>query len=677
MEAFASFLFKSVIWLAGFALVFIVFLRNERFFLLNRIYLVAGILTSFFFPLISIHYTVILPVIKNLQTDGAIVSETQNAGNSIIPDLKLMLLVLYIAGVLFILTLIIKQGRSLIRAIKNSEIISFRPVKLIKTPDYTSAFSFFSYVFVNPSITDVETKEIMIHELEHIRQKHWFDLLLVELLCMMQWFNPLVWIYVRFIRQNHEYLADEVALQQTSDPATYKAVLLNQIVGAPVVSLANSFNYSLNKKRFNMMKNIITSPYRKLKILLILPVFAIVLYAFAKPDYRYKYVDDISGINIAQTSSLQKSVKGTVVQQDGKPLEGATITVKGTTLGSFADAKGNFKLNNVPDEGLLVVSYVGFKTKVLKPVFTSEMTINMTRDTVVYASQNMVPPPPPPPPMNNATDISTNVAPPPPPPPPLPPAPADFKINSNGPLPLIVIDGTITDIEEDKIDPETIYSVNVLKDKSATEKFATDKYGEKGKNGVIEIITKEKASKVLVIINGVVHEKDGMSSLNMEDIKSMNVLKENSAVDKYGEKGKFGAIEVTTYKKGEKRPVIITDSKSGVVYNVAGKEEAPFVVVEELPEFSGGKDAMMTWIAANLNYPSEAVKNKITGKVYVNFIISSTGKVKNVVVAKSVSPMLNAEAIRVISSMPDWKPGSQAGKPVDVQMLMPVDFNLK
>jgi hypothetical protein len=200
---------------------------------------------------------------------------------------------------LFVLTLIIRQGRSVLRAIKKSEIISFHPAKLIKTPEYTSAFSFFSYVFVNPSVTDVETKEIMIHELVHIRQKHWFDLLLVELLCMMQWFNPLVWIYIRFIRQNHEYLADEVALQQTSDPAVYRAVLLNQIVGAPVVSLANSFNYSPNKKRFNMMKNIISSPYRKMKILLILPVFAIVLYAFAKPDYKYKYADQSSGDKIA------------------------------------------------------------------------------------------------------------------------------------------------------------------------------------------------------------------------------------------------------------------------------------------------------------------------------------------------------------------------------------------
>ena len=475
MEAFAVYLLKSVIWLAGFALIFILFLRNERFFVLNRIYLLAGIITSFIFPLISIHYTVVLPVVGNIQIENAVVSEIQNPDKSLIPDLKLILSVLYVLGVAFVLTLIIRQGRSVFRAIKKSEIISFHPAKLIKTPEYTSAFSFFSYVFVNPSITDVETKEIMIHELVHIRQKHWFDLLLVELLCMMQWFNPLVWIYIRFIRQNHEYLADEVALQQTSDPAVYRAVFLNQIVGAPVVNLVNSFNYSPNKKRFNMMKNIISSPYRKMKLLFILPVFAIVLYAFAKPDYKYKYADDNSGNNASGTSLQQKSVKGTIVQNDGTPLPGATILVKGTTLGTSADATGSFKIDNVPDNGLIFVSFMGFKSQVVKPVFTSEMAINMVKDTVKYLNLNISTPPPPPP-MNAAGDLNA------PPPPPPPPPTSGIDLKGDGPQPLYVVDGSITSkAEVEKINPETIESVYVLKDKSAAEKPATDKYGEMGK----------------------------------------------------------------------------------------------------------------------------------------------------------------------------------------------------
>jgi TonB family protein len=630
MEAFAVYLLKSVIWLTGFALVFILFLRNERFFLLNRIYLLAGILTSFLFPLISIHYTVILPVVSNFQSGSAVVSEIQNAGSSIIPDLKLLLLVLYVSGVLFVFTLMIKQGRSVFRAIKKSEIISFHPAKLIKTSDYTSAFSFFSYVFVNPSITDVETKEIMNHELVHIRQKHWFDLLLVQLLCMMQWFNPLVWIYIRFIRQNHEYLADKVALQLTSDPAVYRAVLLNQIFGTPVVSLVNSFNYSPNKKRFNMMKNIISSPYRKMKILLVLPVFAIVLYAFAKPDYKYKYADQSSG-NISSGPFLQqKSVKGTVVQQDGESLPGANIVIQGTTMGTAADAKGYFKLDNVPDDGLLVVSFVGFKSRILKPVFTSEMSITMVRDTVRYNNLNISSPPPPPSPMNAAGDLN---APPPPPPPPAPQKMSGFKINGDGPTPLYVIDGVIvTKAEADKISPETIASVFVLKDKITT-KPATEKYGEKGKNGAVEIKSRNNES-------------------HMKPAGSINI----------------SADSMIMYKDS----IIIVNPKP-----YQKTDNNPFIVVEEMPEFPGGTDAMVAWITSNLKYPAEALKRKITGKVYVNFAVSSKGKVKNVVVSKSANPLLNAEAIRVISSMPDWKPGTQGGKSVEVQIKVPVEFKLK
>jgi TonB family protein len=579
-----------------------------------------------------------------------------------------------------VLTLIIRQGRSILRTIKKSEIISLRPAKLIKTPDYNSAFSFFSYVFVNPSVTDIETKEIMNHELVHIRQKHWFDLLLVELLCMIQWFNPLVWIYIRFIRQNHEYLADEVALQRTSDPAIYKAVLLNQIVGAPVVSLANSFNYSLNKKRFNMMKNIISSPYRKMKILLILPVFAIILYAFSKPDYRTKYIDESSVSNVSGSSLQQNSVKGTVVQQDGKPLAAANITITGTTIGTITDPDGHFKLNNIPDGESLVISFAGFKTRVLKPVFTSDMSITMGRDTVRYNNLNIsIPPPPlPPSPVDKTGDINV--------PPPPPPA-SGIDIKGDGPQPLYVVDGNITTkADVKKINPESIEAISVLKYHSDTINPALYEYGEKGKNGVIVITSKGKSAKMLVIINGAVNEKEGMSKINTEDIESMTVLKDEDAVKKYGDKGKNGAIEVITFKKDEKRPDVEIE-KSNSDDKISAKEpmvvvkEQPaskdmFVAIEELPEFPGGKTAMGAWITANLKYPAEAVKAKISGKVYVTFIVSYSGKVKNVAISKSVSPLLNAEAIRVISSMPEWKPGRQGGKPVDIQMQVPVEFKL-
>jgi TonB family protein len=431
-----------------------------------------------------------------------------------------------------------------IRAIRRGEIIKSYPVRVIRTTDYTNSFSFFSYVFVNPSITDVETEEIVNHELVHISQYHWFDLVLVELLCILQWFNPLVWIYVRFMRQNHEYLADEVALQRTSDPAIYKAALLNQIVGSPVVSLANSFNYSLNSKRFKMMKNIINSPYRKMKILFILPVFAIVLYSFAKPEYRYASLNDKQGNNDPVASEQKNGVKGYVVQEDGKPLEGAAIILAGTTEGTISDAKGNFRLENVPDGGDIIVSFVGFETKVIKPVFNSEMKIKMKISTIGLESiSTMPPPPPPPPPAGNGNSFNA------PPPPPPPTAGNGSNLNAPPPPPPI--------------------------------------------------------------------------------------------------------------------------------NNVQNTDKNQFVVVEEMPEFPGGNEALKSYILQNLKYPVEAAQKKIEGRVVVRFLIDKKGKTGDLTILKSDNSVFDDEAKRVISSMPDWKPASQSGKTVDVYFTLPLDFKLR
>ena len=725
------YLLKSVIWATGFALVYHLFLRNERFFGLNRFFLLAGIVVSFIFPFISVHYTVILPVISTLtaETGASITGSPAVSGNFHI--IQAGLLILYLSGTLAVFLLVLWQGKKIWQSIRRSDIIRQQQAKIIQTTEYESAFSFFSYVFVNPSLNELEAKEIMNHEMVHINQKHWIDLVLGQMLCILQWFNPVAWIYFRYIRQNHEFLADEVAMQRSSDPAIYRAALLNQIAGASVVSLVNSFGYSLNKKRFFMMKNTIKSPYRKMRILFILPVFACILYSFAKPEYKYKLPDQNSGNTGTATIQVQHEVTGTVVQKDGQPLPGTNITLQSTTIGTITDQNGSFKLVNVPDDGVLVASFVGFKSKVIKANFKAPLKIVLERDTVKYSGLNtgtMPTPPPPPffdPQLNidgqkplyvvdgeiktpeevaklNQSDIesisvwkkdtvekygekgkngvvdiklknagngsSTQLPGVPPPPPPPPPASGSGVGQGTGEKPLVVIDGKISDVDMNKIDPETILSMNVLRDKSPSEKPATGKYGEKGKNGVIEITTKEYAGKVLVVINGAISDRTTLDKINVNDIKSMNVLKDESAVKKYGDKGKYGVMEVITYKEGEKRPDIKVEEQVNV--------DVPFVVVEEMPQFPGGNEALSAWIVSNLKYPAEAVKGKIQGKVHVSFMVSKMGKIKNVAVIKSVNPALDAEAIRVVGSMPDWKPGKQGGKGVDVQMEVPVEFRL-
>ncbi|HBE43087.1 MAG TPA: TonB family protein, partial [Bacteroidales bacterium] len=398
MEEFAFYLLKSVVWLSGFVVVYLILLRNERFFILKRTYLLTGIIASFVFPLITLHYRIEVPIITegDMTVAGSISAVT--SAKSILYDtggLLLFLSIIYLSGIVFLGYRLVHHVISLRKMICSAEINDSQQAKLVKVKGVTTSFSFFNYVFIDPMADNEEVKEILNHELIHIQQKHWFDLTFAELLCLVQWFNPFAWIYTRLIRQNHEYLADEAALRHTSNPAYYKAVLINQLFGSKVISLTNSFNYSINQTRFNMMKKIIVSPYRKLRVLYILPVFVIVFYAFAKPDYKYTSIDNIQAVNDIASVAADREVRGIVIQKSGDPLEGAAIVIKGTTVGTKTDNKGFFKLTNVSDEALLVVTYVGFKSKVLKPAFDSEMKIEMVQDTLKADNfEGSIPPPP-------------------------------------------------------------------------------------------------------------------------------------------------------------------------------------------------------------------------------------------------------------------------------------------
>jgi len=659
MESIGLYLLKSAVWLTGFALVFLIVLRNERYFRLNRIYLLSGIVASIVFPLYTWHYTVILPFVQDTYiTTSGITAVAMSPTPTEIP-VYFWFYVIGIAGLAFRM---IWQTGKVVRKLRKSGYVKTGSVKLVRTTEYDASFSFFSYVFVNPTITDIETKEIVNHEREHIQQRHWFDLLLVELLCMLQWFNPFVWIYARLIRQNHEYLADEMALQHTSNPAIYQATLLNQMFGAPVISLANSFNYSLNKKRFKMMKKKIDSPFRKLKMLLVLPFVAMVFYAFAEPAYitsepvpltdkNTTVVEVLNRLTLPMTEPAVKRdtvnqvkkvkvVKGKVVNQEGKPLGGTTVIISGTNTGVITDKEGNFKIKNVQKAGELVFSFAGYQSVTVKPDDGITMLIKL-EEAVVVADKNVV----------IGYPVSNKI---------------QFRSKFADKQPLYLLNGAvINQTKMDALNPEDISNIEVFKDKSAT-----DLYGDNAKNGVIRISTKtnfmnEPLKDPLFVLDGEIINRERMETLGADKIESITVLKDGSAIAKYGDIARNGVIE------------IVTKDKAGI--DSKNKVNNVFLVVEEMPEFSGGKEALANFIASNINYPVEAKAEKAEGRVVVSVVVSSTGKVKNAKIIRGIHPALDAEAMRVIGLLPlqpDWKPGKEKGVAVDVAVTVPVEFKL-
>ena len=107
------------------------------------------------------------------------------------------------------------------------------------------------------------------------------------------------------------------------------------------------------------------------------------------------------------------------------------------------------------------------------------------------------------------------------------------------------------------------------------------------------------------------------------------------------------------------------------------EEEVIYMVVEKMPEFPGGQQALFTFICENLAYPEDAHTNGIQGRVICQFVVEKDGRVSDVqVVRSSGNSSLDKEALRVIKSMPNWTPGTQRGKPVRVKYTMPVSFRL-
>ena len=110
---------------------------------------------------------------------------------------------------------------------------------------------------------------------------------------------------------------------------------------------------------------------------------------------------------------------------------------------------------------------------------------------------------------------------------------------------------------------------------------------------------------------------------------------------------------------------------------VAKKNQQVFDVVEKMPEYPGGQAALFEYLQKNVKYPADAEKKKVEGRVLVTFVVNTDGSITDIEVVRKTFPSLDAEAVRVISGMPKWKPGEQKGKKVRVKYTVPLTFRLK
>ncbi len=278
-----DYLFKVAVCLAAGYLFYHFLLRNDVNFLGNRLFLLLMMPLSFLLPLaplqspfrsLTINPDVLaaLPALPAVETPAA-------------PSLASLVVYLYWAGAALLLLRIFFHLFHLYRLQHSHPRERLRNVTLVRVAAPIPPFSFFNRIFLHtPTNSDAgEIEQIISHESVHIRQLHSLDILVMEVVVALQWFNPVVWFYRKALKETHEYLADREVIAQGYNADGYRLLLFEQQFGAKLFEFASHLKQSQIKRRMFMMNRMKTAGKAPYKIILALPLIALLALAWAEP----------------------------------------------------------------------------------------------------------------------------------------------------------------------------------------------------------------------------------------------------------------------------------------------------------------------------------------------------------------------------------------------------------
>ena len=266
MNAFLIYVIQSAVSIAVLFIAYKAFFANQSFFFINRIILLLVIGFGFFGPLLATAFNAGITWgdlrIPGGQIGGNTISETLNefivrpGNNSTGVSLIGIIGLIYFAGVALQLGKFGRNFYTLMRLLIKSEKIKTGWFTYVLLPVGSASFSFFNRLFLDKKLLDegLESNQIIAHEQIHSRQKHSVDIILLEILVVVQWFNPFIYRLKKSVVENHEYLADRGTLNSIPDISAYKLLLLKNILTQGNYTLTNNFSYSLIKKRLKMME---------------------------------------------------------------------------------------------------------------------------------------------------------------------------------------------------------------------------------------------------------------------------------------------------------------------------------------------------------------------------------------------------------------------------------------
>lgn len=492
------YVFKSSLCLALFYLFYRWLLSKETFHCFNRYALLGVLLLSLLVPFCHISLeetTEVHQAFLNIEqllllsdNDDVLVEVHEATAFSWVK----VVLLLYVLGVVFFF---FRNLYSIVRMwflLKNSKREKLDSgVVLIIHHKKVAPFSWLKYIVISEGDRKESEKEIVTHELAHIKKRHWLDLLLLEITILFHWFNPAAWLLKQELQNIHEYEADESVINQGINAKQYQLLLIKKAVGSVRFnSLANSFNHSKLKKRITMMLKEKSSPWARLKYLYVLPLTAIAITAFARPEISDK-LDEISQVKVSDFSLNMEEKQ--VDNSDSAFIKEESYTIVGY--------KDGLRSNNIiPD--------------------TTITTISSKESGKVVS-------------LKNGLKLRTE----------------------DGIFPLVILDSKeITRQEMEAMNPDNIESMSVLTSKTAVENFGDKgKHGIifiSSKNQVISYVH-ESDDDPLWIVDGKEMTKAESQAIDIKTIASVEVIKDKLAVDTYGDKAKKGVI-VVSLKKGDK-----------------------------------------------------------------------------------------------------------------------------
>lgn len=675
------YILKSAITLALLYSCFFVFLSKETFHRFNRCMLMGIMLVSLVMPLF--HFTTAHPTALNeevyevqsyIEQDAApiIVTAQHSEGITWIQAITW----LYLAGVAIMFVLTLVQAISLIRFMhKGVRHTDSQGNTVILHNNDAPPFSIFRYIVMSVKDYESSRQYILTHEQEHIRLGHTYDLLLLQCVKTLQWFNPFIWFLNRDLKAVHEYEADQAVINQGIDAKSYQQLLVIKVVGNRLQPFTNNLNHGSLKKRIVMMYQKPSNRWLMLKALCAIPVAALTINTFATPietDPVEDMVKTLETTTVPTINEVKENVLTAVESVDTTPF--AIHPVKdqyGRIVGFSHEGKpsaGDFECTAeyvfINGRQATEAELRNYKTLLAGSTFELLKTANGTAKYDYKDKHGII--------VIHTQEAST--------------AQDDDE-------PLIVINGKIVKIDLSalggkkefnlnevlpkllNLKEDDIESVTVLKDGAATAI-----YGDKGKNGVIEIKLKEvkepsSLDELLDKLPGAEKHDDGSITINGKVVKK--ILLQGQEV----------------YDDDDDNPV--------------------FTVVEEMAQYPGGQGALMQFLAQNLRYPQEAHKNDLQTRIILQFIVEKDGslssfkvvenkvsnskglplddmvtvtalKIKDGIEVTATPEELQAcqklfenEAIRVAKLMPKWEPAKQRGNIVRMKYTIPVTFRLQ